>query len=38
MGEKSGINWTDYSFNAWWGCTKVSPACGFRGKANGIPG
>jgi protein gp37 len=21
------IEWCDYSFNAWWGCTKVSPAC-----------
>ena len=21
------IEWTDYTFNPWWGCTKVSPAC-----------
>lgn len=21
------IEWCDYSFNAWWGCAKVSPAC-----------
>lgn len=27
MGENSGIEWTDHTFNPWWGCTKVSPAC-----------
>lgn len=27
MGEDSKIEWTDHTFNAWWGCTKVSPAC-----------
>lgn len=27
MGETK-IGWTEYSFNPWWGCTKVSPACG----------
>jgi protein gp37 len=27
MGSKSKIEWTDHSFNPWWGCTKVSPAC-----------
>ena len=27
MGEHSGISWTDATFNPWWGCTKVSPAC-----------
>ena len=21
------IEWTDYTFNPWWGCTRVSPAC-----------
>jgi protein gp37 len=21
------IEWCDYTFNPWWGCTKVSPAC-----------
>lgn len=25
--NKSGISWTDYVFNAWIGCTKISPAC-----------
>ena len=25
--EHSHIEWTDHSFNAWLGCTKVSPAC-----------
>lgn len=27
MGFRSGIEWTDHTFNPWWGCTKVSPAC-----------
>ena len=27
MGEKSAIEWTDHTFNPWWGCTKVSEAC-----------
>lgn len=27
MGEKSSIEWTDHTFNPWWGCTRVSPGC-----------
>jgi protein gp37 len=27
MGEKTGIAWTDSTFNSWWGCTRVGPAC-----------
>jgi protein gp37 len=27
MGKNSAIEWTDNTFNPWWGCTKVSPAC-----------
>lgn len=27
MGESTNISWTDHTFNPWWGCTKVSPAC-----------
>lgn len=27
MGEVSAIEWTDATFNPWWGCTKVSAAC-----------
>ena len=27
MGRYSKIEWTDHTFNPWWGCTKVSPAC-----------
>ncbi len=27
MGEQSKIEWTDHTFNPWWGCVKVSPAC-----------
>ena len=27
MAKFSSIEWTDHTFNPWWGCTKVSPAC-----------
>ena len=27
MAEKTGISWTDHTFNIVWGCEKVSPAC-----------
>lgn len=27
MGKHSHIEWTHHTFNPWWGCTKVSPAC-----------
>lgn len=27
MAERSGISWTDATFNPWIGCTRVSPAC-----------
>ena len=27
MGKNSSIEWTDHTFNPWWGCEKVSPAC-----------
>lgn len=27
MGENSKIEWTDHTWNAWRGCTKVSPGC-----------
>lgn len=27
MAANSKIDWTDHTFNPWWGCTKVSPAC-----------
>jgi protein gp37 len=27
MAADTKIEWTNHSFNAWWGCTKVSPAC-----------
>ena len=27
MAADSKIEWTDHTFNPWWGCTKVSPAC-----------
>jgi protein gp37 len=27
MAANSRIEWTDHTFNPWWGCTKVSPGC-----------
>ena len=27
MGQKTAIEWTDHTFNPWWGCVKVSAAC-----------
>lgn len=27
MGEQTGIEWTDHTFNPWWGCAHVSPGC-----------
>lgn len=27
MGKDSSIEWTDHTFNPWWGCVKVSPGC-----------
>lgn len=27
MGRDSPIEWTHHTFNPWWGCLKVSPAC-----------
>lgn len=27
MAANTAIEWADHTFNPWWGCTKVSPAC-----------
>jgi protein gp37 len=27
MGQNSKIEWTHHTFNPWWGCARVSPAC-----------
>jgi protein gp37 len=27
MGERTGIEWCDHTFNPWRGCTEVSPGC-----------
>lgn len=27
MGERTGIGWTNHTWNPWHGCTKVSPGC-----------
>jgi protein gp37 len=27
MAKSTSIEWTDHTFNPWWGCTKVSPGC-----------
>ena len=49
MGQKTAIEWTDHTFNPWWGCVKVSAACthcyaetlaarwGFKWGANEAP-
>lgn len=29
MSQQSAIEWTDHTFNPWWGCTKVSQGCKF---------
>ena len=27
MGDTTAISWADATFNPWWGCVEVSPAC-----------
>lgn len=27
MGQNSNIEWTDHTFNPWWGCDRISPGC-----------
>ena len=27
MGRETGIAWCHHTFNPWWGCVKISPAC-----------
>jgi protein gp37 len=27
VSEKTSIEWTDFTFNPWWGCSKVSAGC-----------
>ena len=27
VAQNSGIEWTDHTFNPWWGCSEVSPGC-----------
>lgn len=29
MSDTTHIQWTDHTFNPWWGCSRVSPACRF---------
>lgn len=29
MADETAIQWTDHTFNTWWGCSRVSPACRF---------
>lgn len=29
MGKRTGIGWCHHTFNFWWGCVEVSPACDF---------
>lgn len=27
MGDHTAIEWTDRTFNPWWGCSRISPGC-----------
>lgn len=27
MGDNTAIEWTDRTFNPWWGCSRISPGC-----------
>src|SRR5258707_547906 len=27
MSQQSAIEWTDHTYNPWWGCTKISAGC-----------
>lgn len=29
MSDNTKIEWTDHTFNPWWGCSRVSPGCRF---------
>lgn len=29
MSDETHIQWTDHTFNPWWGCSRISPACRF---------
>lgn len=29
MSDTTSIQWTNHTFNTWWGCARVSPACRF---------
>jgi protein gp37 len=29
MGDSTSIEWTNFTFNPWWGCSRVSPGCRF---------
>src|SRR5262245_39758568 len=29
MGKTTAISWAHHTFNPWWGCVEVSPACDF---------
>jgi len=34
MADNTRIEWADATFNPWWGCTKISPACAHCYAAN----
>jgi protein gp37 len=27
MGTRTHVEWTDHTFNPWWGCARVSAGC-----------
>ena len=37
MDKNSLIEWTDHTFNPWWGYVKVSPACDNCYAVNVVP-
>jgi protein gp37 len=33
--SQSTIEWTDFTWNPWWGCTEIAPECGVHGGGTG---
>jgi len=30
------IEWTDFTWNPWWGCSEIAPECGVHGGGTGF--
>lgn len=37
MAANSKIEWTDHTFNPWWGCTKVAAGCSTASRTTRSP-